>query len=63
MKIVCLVNGKLETYYDIAHVPATIDNLIEFVPDYFEPPHTEDQHHMMHESQNIFKQLMSRETK
>ena len=63
MKIVCLVNGKLETYSDIAQVPAAIDNLIEFVPDYIEPPHTEDEHEMMHKIQDIFKQLMSRETK
>jgi hypothetical protein len=60
MEIVCLVDGRLETYTDIGQVPATIDNLIKFVPDYIEPPHSEDEHELLHSQVEIFKQLMEK---
>lgn len=63
MKIVCLIDGKLETFSNIGLVPDKIDNLIEFVPDFIEPPHSEHDHLMMDNNQNIFKSLLERETK
>ena len=63
MKIVCLINGKLETFSSIGLVPDKIDNLIEFIPDFIEPPHSEHDHLIMEQSQSIFKSLLERETK
>ena len=62
MKIVCLVNGEIKTYSDFTQVPGAIDNVIEFVPDYIEGPHTEEEHEILHQQAEMLKQLLKRET-
>ena len=60
---VVLNNGILEEYNNFEDIPSSFDNLIKFVPEIPEEPHTEEQHDEIALWHDRFKDLMSRETK
>ena len=37
-------NGQLETYTKYEDIPNDFDNVIKFIPEVPEPPHTDEQH-------------------
>ena len=37
-------NGQLETYTKYEDIPDDFDNVIKFIPEVPEPPHTDEQH-------------------
>jgi hypothetical protein len=43
-KFVILKNGVLETYHKYEDIPEKFDNLIEFLPEIPDGPHTHEQH-------------------
>jgi hypothetical protein len=57
-----LLNGELVTYTKYEDIPETFDNLIRFVPEIPEPPHTHDQHEEIDSWNYKLKELMKRET-
>jgi hypothetical protein len=57
-----LVDGKVKIYSKFEDIPLVIDNVISFKPEIPEGPHTEEQHHEIHEWEHKFKELMKRET-
>ena len=57
-----LVNGNLETYNRIGDIPLKIDNVIKFLPDAPDGPHTEEQHAEIAKNTWYLQQIMSRET-
>jgi hypothetical protein len=61
-EFVILRNGVLETYNNYEDIPQTFDNVIKFIPDYSEGPHTHDEHEELHLWNDKLKQLLKRET-
>jgi len=61
-EFVVLVNGQLKRYERFEDIPQVIDNVIKFIPDVPEPPHTHEQHEEIDAWQDKFKELMARET-
>jgi hypothetical protein len=61
-EFVVLKDGVLITFENYDDIPEKFDNLIKFIPDYDEGPHTHEQHEEMHKLTDIFKELMNRET-
>ena len=60
-EFVILVNGELITYTKYEDIPEIFDNVIRFVPEIPEPPHTHDQHEEIDSWNNKLKELMKRE--
>jgi hypothetical protein len=62
-KFVILNNNVLETYTKYEDIPESFDNVIEFLPEIPEGPHTDDEHDIIDQWNNKLKELMKRETK
>jgi hypothetical protein len=62
-RYVIMMDSKLHTYYNYNDIPQEFDHLIEFAPEYPEPPHTEEQHEWLETLNDKLKELMSRERK
>jgi hypothetical protein len=61
-EFVILRNGIIETYCNYNDIPEKFDNVIKFVPDYSEGPHTHEEHNELHLWNDRLKQLLKRET-
>lgn len=61
-EFVVLLNGKLITYTKYEDIPEKFDNLIKFMPEIPEPPHTHEQHEEMDTWNEKMKELLKRET-
>jgi hypothetical protein len=46
-KFKVLIDGELKKYTDYDDIPEKIDNVIQCLFDYPEPPHTDEQHEEM----------------
>ena len=62
-RFVILRDGKLETYDKYEDIPESFDNVIEFVPEIPEGPHTEDEHESIHEWSDRLTELLKRQTR
>jgi hypothetical protein len=62
-KFVILNNGVLETYTKYEDIPESFDNVIKFLPEIPEGPHTHDQHDEISQWNDKLKELMKREKK
>lgn len=62
-KFVILINDELKTYDNFDDIPMVIDNVIEFLPEFIPPPHTEEEHHINSQWEDKLKELMKRERK
>lgn len=58
---VLIVNGELKTYNNYDDIPDDFDHVIRFEPIIPDPPHTQEQHHLIEEISNLFKILMDKE--
>lgn len=56
-----LDKGVVTEYADTDYIPLEFDNIIEFRPDYPEPPHTEGDHEMIETYPGILRDLLKRE--
>lgn len=61
-EFVVLLNGKIETFQRYEDIPEKFDNLIKFVPEIPEPPHSHEQHEEMDVWNEKLKELLKRET-
>ena len=61
-EFVVLLDGKIETFQRYEDIPEKFDNLIRFVPEIPEPPHSHEQHEEMDVWNEKLKELMKRET-
>ena len=61
-EFVILLNGELKTYNNFDDIPKKIDNVIKFLPEIPEPPHTHNQHEEMSVWNDRLKELLKRET-
>lgn len=62
-KFVILLNNELKTYYKYEDIPESFDNLIKFLPEIPDGPHTEEQHAMIEQWNERMKELRKRETR
>jgi hypothetical protein len=62
-EFVILRNGILEHYANFEDIPQQFENVIKFLPDIPDAPHTEDQHNEIHEWHGKLKELLKREAK
>ena len=61
-EFVILKNNKLETFTRYEDIPEKFDNLIKFLPEIPEPPHTHEQHQELDLWNERLKELMKRKT-
>jgi len=61
-QFVILKNGVLESYNNFEDIPDQFDNVIKFLPEIPDAPHTEDQHEEIHQWHDRLKELLKRET-
>jgi len=61
-EFVVLLNGKLKTYTKYEDIPERFDNVIRFIPEIPEPPHTHEQHEEIDLWNERLQELMKRET-
>ena len=62
-KFKVLNGGKVLEYDNYEDIPESFDNLISYLPDWPEPPHTEEEHALVETFNDKLKQLMKRERK
>ena len=62
-EFVVRIGDDILRYENTDDIPEHFDNLIKFAPEAPPPPHTDIEHGELAEYMNIFKSLMSRETK
>lgn len=62
-EFVILVDGKLQTYDKYEDIPLEFDNVIKFLPEIPEGPHTHDQHEEIDQWNDKLKELLKRERK
>ena len=61
-EFVLLVKGELKTYTNYEDIPDKFNNLIKFLPEIPEPPHTHEQHEELGLWNERLKELLKRET-
>lgn len=61
-EFIILKNNKLETFTKYEDIPEKFDNVIKFLPEIPEPPHTHEQHQELDLWNERLKELMKRET-
>jgi hypothetical protein len=61
-EFVLLVKGELKTYTNYKDIPDEFNNLIKFLPEIPEPPHTHEQHEELDLWNERLKELLKRET-
>ena len=61
-EFVILRKGILETYNKYEDIPETFENLIKFLPDIPDGPHTHEQHEEIDTWNDRLKELLKRET-
>lgn len=62
-EFVILRNGIIETYDKYEDIPESFDNVIKFLPEIPDGPHTHEQHEEIDAWNDKLKELMKRETK
>jgi hypothetical protein len=62
-KFVVLNNGVLETYTKYEDIPESFDNVIQFLPEIPEGPHSEEEHDMIDQWNDKLVELLKRQTK
>lgn len=61
-EFVILIEGQLHTFTEYKDIPNKFDNVIKFLPEVPEPPHTHEQHEEIDTWNEKLKLLMKRET-
>lgn len=60
-EFVILIKGKLQTYHKYEDIPQEFDNVIKFLPEIPEGPHTHEQHEEIDSWNDRLKELLKRE--
>ena len=56
------LNGDIVTYNKFSDIPAQFGAVISFMPDTPEPPHTDEEHDLIHSFQDKLQELLQRES-
>jgi len=60
-EFVLLVNGELKTYINYGDIPETFDNVIKFIPEIPNEPHSQDEHDEIEKWNERLQLLMEKE--
>jgi hypothetical protein len=60
-EFVLLIDGKLKTFDNYDDLPEEFDNVIKFIPDYSEGPHTHEEHEEIELWNSRLQKLMEKE--
>ena len=60
-EFIILLDGKLKTYTKYEDIPSVFDNLIKFLPEIPDAPHTHDQHDEIEKWNEKLQLLMEKE--
>jgi hypothetical protein len=60
-KFTIRMDKKIHVFENYEDIPETFDNVIEFLPEYPEPPHTEEQHDYIETFVPKLRELLKRE--
>jgi hypothetical protein len=60
-KFVILLNGNLVTYNKYEDIPDSFDNVISFLPEIPNEPHTNEQHEKIDQWNDKLKELLKKE--
>jgi hypothetical protein len=55
------IGASLHTFYDYNDIPLSFDNVISFLPESKEGPHTAHDHEELHKLNDMLKELLKRE--
>ena len=58
---IVMIDGRLEEFYDFNAIPKEIDHVIKFIPTIPPEPHTDEEHEIIEQWGERFKELMERE--
>jgi hypothetical protein len=61
-EFVLLINGELKTYTNYEDIPETFDNVIKFIPEIPDGPHSHEEHEELDKWNGRLQELMKRET-
>jgi hypothetical protein len=56
------LNGEVIHYTKFSDIPEQIGAVISFMPDYPEPPHTDEEHELIHSFHAKLNELIQRES-
>jgi hypothetical protein len=62
-KFTIRIGKKIHVFENYEDIPDTFDNVVEFLPEYPEPPHTEEQHEYIETFSPKLLELLNREKK
>ena len=57
------INGEVMRYTVFADIPAQFGAVISYIPDHPKPPHTDEEHALIHTFQDKLQELLQRESK
>ena len=57
------INGEVMRYTEFADIPSQFGAVISYIPDHPEPPHTDEEHALIHTFQDKLQELLQRESK
>lgn len=60
-KFTIRIGKKIHVFENYEDIPETFDNVIEFLPEYPEPPHTKEQHDLIDSFVSKLRELLTRE--
>ena len=60
-EFVLLVNGELKTYTNYDDIPEIFDNVIKFIPEITDGPHTQEEHEETEKWNERLQKLMEKE--
>jgi hypothetical protein len=61
-KFIIRMHGEVIPYTDFESIPDQIGAVISFMPDIPEPPHTEEEHELIHAFHDKLQELIKRES-
>lgn len=57
---VVMIDGQYHQYTNYEDIPERIDAVLKFLPDFPEPPHTEEEHKLAHMWEDRFNEVIGR---
>ena len=60
-EFVLLINGELKTYTNYDDIPEIFDNVIKFIPEIPDGPHTQEEHEEIEKWNERLQKLMEKE--
>jgi len=57
------LNGDIATYNKFSDIPAQFGAVISYIPEHPQPPHSDEEHDLIHSFQDKLQELLQRESR